>query len=119
MPPVEVPEVATYSEPATVAHAAADSSSEEEEEVLQWMVSEKGKEELSGVAAVIARSAIVTNPQPLFSQNRGRGRCVQPTEAPPSTREFGRGVLLLEAHQSMVGRGRASNRGREVRDYAD
>ena len=57
VPPIEVPEVPTYSDPApsTAAPGAADTSSEEEEEALQLMVSEKEKEELSGVAAAIAK----------------------------------------------------------------
>jgi hypothetical protein len=118
VPPVEVPEVPTYSEPSTAAPVAADSSTEEEE-VLQLMVSEKEKEELSDVAAAIAKSVVVTKPPPLFSRNRGRGRGVQSTEAPPSTRGFCRGVVSLVVHQSMIGRGRASSRGREVHDYAD
>ena len=49
MPPVEVPEATTHSEP-----AAADSSSEEEEEeeeALQVIVSEKEREKLTGTAA--------------------------------------------------------------------
>ena len=56
MPPVEVPEATTHSEPApsAAAPAAADSSSEEEEEeeeALQVIVSEKEREKLTGTAA--------------------------------------------------------------------
>ena len=127
VPPVEVPKVAAYSEPApsTAAPAAADSRSEEEEEeeALQLIISEEEKEELTGTAAAIvrsttagieaaiARSTIVGKPPPPFSRPRGRGRGVRPPEAPPSAKGFGRGILSLEAHQSMVGRGRASSRG--------
>jgi hypothetical protein len=95
------------------------------------MVSEREKEELTGVAAAIARSTIagieaaivrstiVAKPPPPFSRPRGGGRGVRRIEVPPSDRGFGRGILSLEAHRSVVGRGRASSRGREPRDYVD
>ena len=131
VPPKEEPEVARYPEPApsTAAPAAADTSSEEEEEeeeVLQLAVSKEEIEELTGVAAAIARSTsegieaaiakatLVNKPPPPSA--RGRGRGVRPPEAPPSTRSLGRGILSPEAEQAMVGRGRASNRGKERRD---
>jgi hypothetical protein len=131
VPPKEEPEVARYPEPApsTAAPAAADTSSEEEEEeeeVLQLAVSKEEIEELTGVAAAIARSTsegieaaivratLVDKPPPPSA--RGRGRGVRPLVAPPSTKGFGRGILSSEAQQAMVGRGRASNRGKEPRD---
>ena len=132
VPPREEPEVVKYPEPApsTAAPAAADTSSEEEEEeeeeVLQLAISKEEKEELTGVAAAIARSTsggieaaivratLVDKPPPPSA--RGRGRGVPPLVAPPSTRSFGRGILSSEAQQAMVGRGRASNRGKEPRD---
>jgi hypothetical protein len=129
-PSTEEPEVARYPEPppSTAAPAAADTSSEEqeEEEVLQLAITEEEKEELTGVAAAIARSTsggieaaiakatLVDKPPPPSA--RGRGRGVRPLVAPPSTKSFGRGILSSEAQQAMVGRGRASNRGKEPQD---
>jgi hypothetical protein len=128
IPPTEVPEVARCLEPApsTAAPAAADTSSEEEEEVLQLEISKEEKEELTGVAAAIARSTsggieaaiaratLVGKPPPPSA--RGKGRGARPLVVPPSTKSFGRGILSSEAQQAMVGRGRASNRGKEPRD---
>jgi hypothetical protein len=135
VPPVEVLEAAAYPEPApsTVAPAASYMSSEEEEEeeALQLIISEEEKAGLKGVAAAIARSTtadlevaiakttIVDKPPPTSSRSRGGGRGVRRVEAPPSAGRFGRGILSEEAHQSVVGRGRAPSRGREPRDYVD
>jgi hypothetical protein len=95
------------------------------------MVSEREKEELTGVVAAIARSTIESsrrpssdqrewaNLRPLFHDREEEDAAVSRIEVPPSDRGFGRGILSLEAHQSVVGRGRASSRGREPRDYVE
>ncbi len=120
IPPNEVPEVARCSEPApsTAAPAAADTSSEEEEEeeeALQITISEKEKAELTGVAAVIAKSSaaakseedieaaiaratIPGRPPPPSSRPLGRGRGVRALEAPPSARRFAQRVFPEDTH---------------------
>ena len=92
---VSTPAIPLEPAPSVAAPAAADSSSDSEEEVLQVLVADDSDEELTGVAAALARSAV---------------RAKQLIPAPPSGRGTGRG-----ATRGCEGRGRGATRGREGR----